>query len=109
LAPPIDGNVVCNEVISLHTRKEITLQTTLTSKGQMTLPSAVRARMGLVAGDQLLVTLQDADTIVLKRPAATNVSLRGLLARPKTALTVAQMNAGVASHLMTKHAARQKP
>ncbi len=44
------------------------MQTTLTSKGQMTLPSTVRARMGLVAGDHLLVTLQDADTIVLKRP-----------------------------------------
>ena len=85
------------------------MQTTLTSKGQMTLPSAVRARIGLVAGDQLLITVQDADTIVLKRPStAPSPSLRGLLARPKKALPLAQMEAGVASHLKAKHAPRQK-
>ena len=96
--------------ISLPIRKEIALQTTLTSKGQMTLPSAVRARMGLMAGDHLLVTLQDADTIILKRPpAAVSSSLRGLLARPKKALTLEQMDSGVASHLKAKHAPRQKP
>jgi len=86
------------------------MQTTLTSKGQMTLPSAVRTRMGLVAGDQLLVTVQDADTIVLKRPTtAPSPSLRGLLTRPKNALTLAQMEAGVTSHLKAKHSLRQKP
>ena len=86
------------------------MQTTLTSKGQMTLPSAVRTRMGLVAGDHLLVTLQDADTVVLKRPhAAPSHGLRGLLARPEKTLTLAQMEAGVTNHLKVKHAARQKP
>ena len=85
------------------------MQTTLTSKGQMTLPSAIRARMGLVAGDHLMVTLQDADTVVLKRPPATaSPSLRGLLARPAKALTLAQMEAGVTHHLKLKHAPRQK-
>ena len=43
------------------------MQATLTSKGQMTLPSAVRTRLGLEAGDHLLVTIQDDDTIILKR------------------------------------------
>ena len=86
------------------------MQTTLTSKGQMTLPSAVRTRMGLLPGDHLLVTLQDADTVVLRRlPSAPSPYLRGLLARPKKALTLAQMEAGVTSHLKVKHAARQKP
>ena len=86
------------------------MQTTLTSKGQMTLPSALRARMGLMAGDQLLVTLQDADTIVLTRPlTAPSPSLRGLLARPKKSQTLAQMEAGIASHLKSKHAPRKKP
>jgi antitoxin PrlF len=84
------------------------MQTTLTSKGQLTLPSAVRARMGLVAGDHLLVTLQDADTIILKRPpAALSPSLRGLLARPGKALTLEEMDAGVAAHLKAKHAPRK--
>ena len=85
------------------------MQTTLTSKGQMTLPSAIRTRMGLVAGDHLLVTLQDSDTVVLKRPSASpSPSLRGLLVRPKKALTLTQMEAGVISHLKLKNAPRPK-
>lgn len=39
------------------------MQATLTSKGRMTLPSAARARLGLAAGDRLLVTVVDDDTI----------------------------------------------
>ncbi len=85
------------------------MQTTLTSKGQMTLPSAVRARLGLEAGDQLLVTVQDNDTIILqRRPAALVVELRGLLPRPQRALTVEEMEAGIAAHLSAKHQAGGK-
>ena len=80
------------------------MQTTLTSKGQMTLPSAVRAQLGLEAGDQLLVTVVDADTIVLKRRHTAPVTaLRGLLPRPTRALPVEEMSAGVAAHLAVKH------
>ena len=82
------------------------MQTTLTSKGQMTLPSAVRARLGLEAGDRLLVTVQDDDTIILKRPPAAVVTeLRGLLPRPKRALTLEEMDAGISAHLAAKHLA----
>ena len=85
------------------------MQTTLTSKGQMTLPSAVRARLGLEAGDRLLVTVQDDDTIILKRrPTAFVTELRGLLSRPKRALTVEEMDAGIAAHLDAKHHAGSK-
>jgi AbrB family looped-hinge helix DNA binding protein len=80
------------------------MQATLTSKGQMTLPSAARARLGLEAGDRLLVTVVDDNTIILKRPTATPIkALRGLLARPKRALTVEEMDAEVAAHLREKH------
>ena len=80
------------------------MQATLTSKGQMTLPSAVRIRLGLEAGDQLSVTVQGADTIILKRWHSAPISaLRGLLSRPKRALTIEQMDAGVAAHLGAKH------
>ena len=58
------------------------MQATLTTKGQMTLPSAVRTRLGLEAGDQLLVTIQGDDTIILKRrPSAGTRALRGFLAQ----------------------------
>lgn len=80
------------------------MQATLTSKGQMTLPSAVRTRLGLEAGDHLLVTIQDDDTIILKRrPSAGVTALRGLLPKPKHALTVEEMDAGVAAHLAARH------
>ena len=80
------------------------MQATLTSKGQMTLPIAVRTRLGLEAGDQLLVTIQDDDTIILKRrPSAGATALRGLLPKPKRALTVEEMDAGIAAHLAAKH------
>ena len=82
------------------------MQATLTSKGQMTLPSAVRARLGLEAGDRLLVTVVDDDTIVLKRPLhAPAKTLRGLLPKPAQALDVEAMDAGVAGHLRRKHRA----
>ena len=85
------------------------MQATLTSKGQMTLPSAVRTRLGLEAGDRLLVTVQDDDTIILKRrPAAVVTEVRGLLSRPKRSLAVEEMDAGIAAHLTAKHHAGGK-
>ena len=79
------------------------MHTTLTSKGQMTLPSAVRSQLGLEAGDQLSVTVLDTDTIVLKRRVSRSVgTLRGVLPRPAKALTLQQMDAGVAAHLGRK-------
>lgn len=86
------------------------MHTTLTSKGQMTLPNAVRTRLGLEAGDRLLVTVQDDDTIILKRPpSAPAARLRGLLPRPARALSIEEMEGGVAAHLAGKHRPGNKP
>ncbi len=80
------------------------MRTTLTSKGQMTLPTAVRTQLGLEAGDQLMVSIVDADTILLKRRSGAPLSvLRGMLGRPSRALTVEEMDRGVATHLGKKH------
>jgi antitoxin PrlF len=85
------------------------MHTTLTSKGQMTLPSAVRSQLGLEPGDQLLVSVVGADTILLKRKTRAPASaLRGMLARPKRALSVAEMDAGVAAHLRLKQAGKSR-
>ena len=79
------------------------MHTTLTSKGQMTLPAAVRSQLGLEAGDQLSVTVLDAETIVLKRRVSRSIgALRGLLPRPAKALTLQEMDDGVAAHLRRK-------
>ena len=50
--------------------------------------------------------MQDDDTIILKRPPAAVVTeLRGLLPRPKRALTLEEMDAGISAHLAAKHLA----
>ncbi len=65
-------------------------------------------QLGLEAGDQLSVTVLDAETIVLKRRASRSVAtLRGLLPRPAKALTLQQMDDGVAAHLGRKHSANR--
>ena len=79
------------------------MRTTLTSKGHMTLPSAIRTQLGLKAGDQLSVTVLDAETIVVKRRVSRPISaLRGLLPKPANALTVQKMEAGVSAYLSRK-------
>jgi AbrB family looped-hinge helix DNA binding protein len=79
-------------------------QARLTSKGRLTLPFAARARLGLTAGDHLSVILQDDDTILLTRPrVAVSTSLRGLLAKPKYFVAIAEMDAGIGAHLAAEH------
>ncbi len=76
----------------------------------MTLPSTVRTQLGLEAGDQLIVSVVDADTIMLKRrPSAPLGALRGMLGRPSRTLTVEEMDLGVAAHLDNKHRPRGRP
>ena len=83
------------------------MHTTLTSKDQMTLPSAIRTQLGLEAGDQLSVTVIDAETIVLKRRVSRPISaLRGLLPKPAKALTLQEMEAGIAAYLTLKQAGK---
>ena len=78
---------------------------TLTSKGQVTLPKELRDRLGLNAGTLLDFEIQADDTIRVRADARR---IRGLLKSPHAAaLTVQQMDAGIAGHLKGKHAARR--
>ena len=57
---------------------------TITSKGQTTIPKSVRERLNLHAGDRVEFVIQDDRTVLLK-PATIDVSaLKGLLRRPGT-------------------------
>lgn len=69
---------------------------TLTSKGQITLPRAIRDRLHVTTGDQVdFVVNQDGDIVV--RPVSLDVTeLRGLLRRPrKRPVSIAAMNAAI--------------
>lgn len=77
---------------------------TLTSKGQVTLPKAIRDRLGLDARSVLDFELQADDTITMRAVKPDAPRLRGLLrmAQPQP-LSVEQMDEAVARHLQERH------
>ena len=68
---------------------------TMTSKGQVTIPQAVRRRLKLETGDRVeFVELPDGGFAM--RPAIHDVrALKGLLRRQPKAVTLEEMNAAV--------------
>ena len=78
--------------------------TTLTSKGQITLPKEIRDRLGLDSGSILDFQLLPNNTITARVVKPDARRIRGLLKSPHAEpLTVEQMDEGVAKHLREKH------
>lgn len=68
-------------------------ETTLTSKGQVTVPREIRDRLGLVAGDKLSFTLLSDGTVVMRAKTRRLLDLAGSLTRPgQPKVTIEQMN-----------------
>ena len=66
---------------------------TLTTKGQFTLPKAIRDHLHVTAGDRLDFLMQDDGTVVV-RPARSRLrELSGMLHRPgRRTVTLAEMD-----------------
>lgn len=78
---------------------------TLTSKGQITLPKAIRDKLGLDAGSQLRFELLPDNSIQARVVKADARSVRGLLRSPlAAALTPGVEDAAVGQYLLAKHA-----
>jgi AbrB family looped-hinge helix DNA binding protein len=73
--------------------------TTVTSKGQVTIPKRIREFLRVKSGDRIDFDI-DARGSVVVRPAGTDLTaLKGLLRRPRRRpVTVAEMNAAIARH-----------
>lgn len=67
------------------------LSSTVTAKGQATIPLAVRKKLDLKPGDQVGFIEQD-DKIYLIPLNKSLASLKGLLRKPKKALSLNEMN-----------------
>ena len=67
---------------------------TITSKGQTTVPKEVRERLHLRAGDRLEFVILD-DAVVLRAASRDVRDLKGFLPKPKKAATIEQMNAAI--------------
>jgi antitoxin PrlF len=68
---------------------------TVTSKGQITVPKAVRTKLGLEAGHRVEFIETDAGFLV--KPATRDIrSLKGILPKPRRAVTIEAMNRSIA-------------
>lgn len=76
---------------------------TLTSKGQITLPKAIRDKLGLDAGSQLQFELLPDNTIQARAVKADARSVRGLLKSPLAGTPGIEVeDAGLVQHLQDK-------
>jgi AbrB family looped-hinge helix DNA binding protein len=66
--------------------------TTMSSKGQVTIPRDVRERLGLQAGDKIAWSLLSNGTVVVRPKTRRLVDLVGMLTRPgQPGVTVDEM------------------
>ena len=70
-------------------------RTTLTSKGQITLPKEVREQLGLKPGDRVEIYVDHDGRAVIERTLKLE-ELAGVLPRPKRALSVQEINEAIA-------------
>lgn len=68
---------------------------TMTSKGQTTIPAAIRNSLGLRAGDRLEFVLRDDGEVVLKTAKVHVSELKGILPKPKRPVTLEQMQEAI--------------
>ena len=69
---------------------------TLTSKGQITLPKAVRERLRVDTGDQVDFIINDRGEVVVRSVGSDVTELRGLLRRRgKNSVSVEAMNRAI--------------
>ena len=79
---------------------------TVTDKGQVTLPKAIRDRLGIRPGSKLEFELRPDNTLQVHVLARGSAGLFGLLARPsEAARTLEEMQAGVTAAVSARNRA----
>jgi AbrB family looped-hinge helix DNA binding protein len=69
---------------------------TLTSKGQITLPKAVRDRLGLAAGDKVEFVETEAGVFELRAATRDLRELKGVIPRPSKPVSIEDMGRVIA-------------
>jgi len=70
---------------------------TLTSKGQITIPSQVRASLGLGAGDRIEFVELESGQFAIMAATHSVQSLKGLIRKPASPVSIDDMNAAIAA------------
>jgi AbrB family looped-hinge helix DNA binding protein len=71
--------------------------TTLTSKGQVTIPKAVREELGLREGDRVAFRVQEDGTVVVEPETVDVLSLAGVLTPRRKGVSIEEMNEAIRS------------
>jgi AbrB family looped-hinge helix DNA binding protein len=66
--------------------------TTVTSKGQVTIPKAVRDELGLRAGDRVAFRVLEDGTVVVEPETVELLDLKGILKPMRKGITIAEMD-----------------
>ena len=69
---------------------------TITSKGQVTVPKAIRDRLHLKPGDRVDFVLGDDGELRVAPVKSSVTALKGMLAKPATPVTLEQMDEAIA-------------
>ena len=78
------------------------MQATITSKGQITLPKALREQLQLSPGDRVEFILED-DNVVRMLPRLASVKhLKGMLPKPARPVSLEQMDEAIADAITGK-------
>lgn len=70
---------------------------TITSKGQITIPAAVRAVLGVEAGDRVEFVQVEEGRFELVAATQSVTALKGLARRPATPVSIGTMNKAIAA------------
>jgi len=73
------------------------MQATITSKGQITLPKALRTALHLSAGDKIEFVLDQNNELRLIPKQVSVSMLKGMLVKPKKAISIDEMNSVIQS------------
>lgn len=71
---------------------------TLTSKGQITIPAAVRCALGVEAGDRVEFVQVEPGRFELVAATQSVTALKGLIRKPAEPVTIERMNQTIAAH-----------
>ncbi|MBK1643215.1 AbrB family transcriptional regulator [Thiocapsa imhoffii] len=72
------------------------MQATITSKGQITLPKALREQLHLAPGDRVELILEENNVLRLVPRTTSVVRLKGMLPKPARPISLEEMSEAIA-------------
>jgi len=73
------------------------MQATITAKGQITLPKALRDQLHLSAGDRVEFILEENGSVRMLPRQASVKQLKGMLPKPARPIALEEMDAAIAA------------